>query len=87
MNKPTSTRNKFEKALSSEPISQAVNESVDQMSSTTGRPKGKHSDDRYKQAGVWLPKDLITEVKIRLLREEKELSGLVEQLLREWVTR
>lgn len=75
--------NRFAKALKSS-VNQNSDESVNQIV-TLGRPKGKHSDARYKQAGVWLPRDLITEVKVRLLRENREMSGLVEDLLKVWL--
>jgi hypothetical protein len=50
-----------------------------------GRPRGKHSDERYKQVGVWLPIDLIKEVKRQLILTDGELSGLVESHLENWL--
>jgi hypothetical protein len=52
-----------------------------------GRPPGgKRSNPAFMQTTVWIPKDLMTEVKIKLLRSEyREFSGTVERLLREWV--
>ena len=53
----------------------------------TGRPPGgKHSNPAYMQTTLWIPRDLLTEVKIKLLRSEyKEFSGTVERLLRDWL--
>ncbi len=52
-----------------------------------GRPPGgKHSNPDYMQTTLWIPRDLMTEVKIKLLRSEyKEFSGTVEGLLRSWL--
>ena len=52
-----------------------------------GRPPGgKHSNPAYMQTTLWIPRDLMTEVKIKLLRSEyKEFSGTVEALLRNWL--
>jgi hypothetical protein len=52
-----------------------------------GRPPGgKHSNPEYMQTTLWIPRDLMTEVKIKLLRSEyKEFSGTVEGLLRSWL--
>ena len=52
-----------------------------------GRPPGgKHSNPAYMQTTLWIPRDLMTEVKIKLLRSDyKEFSGTVEALLRTWL--
>jgi hypothetical protein len=52
-----------------------------------GRPPGgKHSNPQYMQTTLWVPRDLMTEVKIKLLRSEyREFSGTVEMLLRTWL--
>jgi len=50
-----------------------------------GRPRAKHSDPAYVQMSVYVHKDVRTEVKIRLLQNGGEFSGLVESLLREWL--
>ena len=52
-----------------------------------GRPPGgKHSNPEYMQTTLWIPRALMTEVKIQLLRSEyKEFSGTVEMLLRNWL--
>ena len=45
-----------------------------------GRPPGgKHSNPEYMQTTLWIPRDIMTEVKIKLIRSEyKEFSGTVE---------
>lgn len=52
-----------------------------------GRPPGgKHSNPAYMQTTLWIPRDLMDEVKIKLIRSEyKEFSGTVETLLRNWL--
>jgi len=52
-----------------------------------GRPPGgKHSNPAYMQTTLWIPRDLMLQVKIKLLRSEyKEFSGTVEALLRSWL--
>lgn len=52
-----------------------------------GRPPGgKHSNPEYMQTTLWIPRALMIEVKIKLLRSEyKEFSGTVEALLRSWL--
>jgi len=50
-----------------------------------GRPPAKHSDPNYKQMSVYVHKDVRNKVKIRLLEQDGEFSGLVESLLREWL--
>ena len=52
-----------------------------------GRPPGgKHSNPAYMQTTLWIPRDLMADVKVRLIRSEyKEFSGTVETLLRNWL--
>ncbi len=49
------------------------------------RAVGRRSDPAYKQANAYLPKDLHQEVKVELLKEGKEYSVLVEELLVRWL--
>jgi hypothetical protein len=53
-----------------------------------GRPPGKHSDPKYSQRSVWLPKALQVEVLKALVTPEGkrfEFSALVEHFLRRWL--
>lgn len=52
-----------------------------------GRPRAKHSDPNYVQMSLYIHKDVRNKVKVRLLESEteREFSGLVESLLREWL--
>jgi hypothetical protein len=50
-----------------------------------GRPRAKHSSPDYQQMSVYIPKDVRSKVKMRLFETGGEFSGLVEQLLREWL--
>lgn len=50
-----------------------------------GRPRAKHSDPNYVQMSIYISRDVRTKVKIRLLENGGEFSGLVESLLREWL--
>ena len=49
------------------------------------RAPGRRSDPSYRQANAYLPKDLHQEVKVELLKEGKEYSVLVEELLTDWL--
>ena len=49
------------------------------------RALGRRSDPAYRQANAYLPKDLHQEVKVELLKEGKEYSVLVEELLTKWL--
>jgi hypothetical protein len=46
---------------------------------------GKRSDTDYKQVSAYIRKDTHQQVKIALLREEREFSELVEELLSGWL--
>ena len=50
-----------------------------------GRPPAKHSSPDYAQVTVYVPKAVRNAVKIRLFQEGRELSALVEKLLRTWL--
>ena len=50
-----------------------------------GRKPGKHSNDNYTQTSIYLPIDLRNRVRARLYERGMEMSGLVENMLREWL--
>lgn len=58
-----------------------------------GRPRGRRSDPNYTQISAYVPLDLYIDIQTELLKEKKskrqrsatDVSGLVEQLLREWL--
>jgi hypothetical protein len=58
-----------------------------------GRPGGRRSDPNYTQISAYIPLELLHEVQDLLLQERRrkrlrsgvDVSGLVENLLREWV--
>ena len=52
-----------------------------------GRPRAKHSSPDYRQVSLYLHKDVRNKVKMRLLEQEAEFSGLVESLLKDWLKR
>jgi hypothetical protein len=49
------------------------------------RAKGKREHTDYGKIGVYIRTETITEVKTRLLRQRKDLSGLVQELLDRWL--
>jgi len=49
------------------------------------RPKGKRDDPAYAKIGVYVRNSTVTEVKARLLRQERDLSDLVQMLLDDWL--
>lgn len=50
-----------------------------------GRKPGKHSDESYTQTSIYLPIELRNRVRAKLYERGMEMSGLVEQMLREWL--
>ncbi len=50
-----------------------------------GRKPGKHSDENYTQTSIYLPVDLRNRVRAKLYEKGMEMSGLVEEALREWL--
>lgn len=54
-----------------------------------GRPPGgKRSDPAYMQTTLYVPRALMVDTKVKMLRTStKEFSGLVESLLRDWLKR
>ena len=58
-----------------------------------GRPRGRRSNPDYTQISAYVPLDLYLEVQTALVKEKKakrvrrstDVSGLVENLLRDWV--
>jgi hypothetical protein len=58
-----------------------------------GRPSGRRSDPNYTQISAYIPLELLHEVQDLLLKERRrkrlrsgvDVSGLVENLLHEWV--
>ena len=47
-----------------------------------GRPPAKHSSPDYAQMSLYIHQDVRTLVRMELLKENGEFSGLVEDLLR-----
>ena len=50
-----------------------------------GRPPAKHSSPDHAQMSLYIHKTVRNLVKIELLKEDGEFSGLVESLLRDWL--
>jgi len=51
-----------------------------------GRKPGKHSDQAYTQTSIYLPIELRNRVRARLYERGMEMSGLVEKMLRDWLS-
>jgi len=52
-----------------------------------GRKPGKHSDENYSQTSIYLPIELRNRVRAKLYEKGMEMSGLVEEALREWLAK
>jgi len=52
-----------------------------------GRKPGKHSNENYTQTSIYLPIELRNRVRARLYERGMEMSGLVEDMLRDWLTK
>ncbi len=50
-----------------------------------GRKPGKHSSSDYTQTSIYLPIELRNRVRAKLYEQGLEMSGLVEEMLREWL--
>ncbi len=51
----------------------------------TSKRQGKREHRDYGKIGVYIRAETITEVKSRLIRERKDLSDLVQELLDKWL--
>jgi hypothetical protein len=51
-----------------------------------GRKPGKHSDENYTQTSIYLPVELRNRVRARLYERGMEMSGLVEDMLWDWLS-
>jgi len=52
---------------------------------TVGRPKGKRSNPEYTQVTSYIRKETYKQVRRELLDNEREFSGLIQELLEEWL--
>jgi hypothetical protein len=52
-----------------------------------GRKPGKHSDENYTQTSIYLPIELRNRVRSKLYERGLEMSGLIEDMLREWLSK
>jgi len=52
-----------------------------------GRKPGKHSDENYTQTSIYLPIELRNRVRAKLYEKGMEMSGLVEDMLRDWLAK
>jgi hypothetical protein len=52
-----------------------------------GRKPGKHSDENYTQTSIYLPIELRNRVRAKLYERGLEMSGLIEDMLRDWLAK
>jgi len=52
-----------------------------------GRKPGKHSDENYTQTSIYLPIELRNRVRAKLYEKGMEMSGLIEDMLRDWLAK
>jgi hypothetical protein len=52
-----------------------------------GRKPGKHSDESYTQTSIYLPIELRNRVRSKLYEQGMEMSGLIESMLRDWLSK
>lgn len=57
------------------------------MPKRTGRKPGKHSSLEYTQTSIYLPVTLRNRVRSKLYEKGMEMSGLVENMLAEWLAK
>jgi hypothetical protein len=71
-------------------VSPAVRQTLEKANTSVegerrGRKPAKHSNPDYVQTSLYLPRQLKNTARARLLEQGKELSGLVEEMLRDWL--
>jgi len=52
-----------------------------------GRKPGKHSDENYTQTSIYLPIELRKRARAKLYEKGMEMSGLIEEMLRDWLAK
>ncbi|HLK65052.1 MAG TPA: hypothetical protein VKU19_16530 [Bryobacteraceae bacterium] len=52
-----------------------------------GRKPGKHSSADYTQTSIYLPIELRNRVRAKLYEKGQEMSGLIEDMLRDWLAK
>jgi hypothetical protein len=52
-----------------------------------GRKPGKHSSTDYTQTSIYLPIDLRNRARAKLYEKGMEMSGLIEDMLRDWLAK
>lgn len=52
-----------------------------------GRKPGKHSNASYTQTSIYLPIELRNQVRSKLYEKGLEMSGLIENMLRDWLSK
>lgn len=68
--------------------SQSTTDGLPSESPTKRRKRaktGKRSDPSYTQVGCYIPKELNSKVKVRLVEDSRDFSDLVAELLNEWL--
>jgi len=54
---------------------------------SAGRKPGKHSNENYAQTSIYLPIELRNRVRAKLYERGMEMSGLIENMLRDWMAK
>jgi hypothetical protein len=69
------------------PVAQIHASAPDEEPAPTGRPQGKRAAPGYVQVGVYIPKKLHNEAKVRLIQEgaDRDFSQLIADLLTDYV--
>ena len=67
--------------------SRAPNQARETLPRKLGRKPGKHSDESYTQTSIYLPIELRNRVRAKLYEKGMEMSGLVEDMLRDWLAK
>ncbi len=86
MRKVLSQANRFDRNRAGR-IRPASEDTAAESAVKRGRKQGKHSDASYTQTSLYLPIELRNKVRAKLYEQGKELSGLVEGMLKEWLSK
>jgi hypothetical protein len=82
---PTEQHHATPSEAPSDPLAHASVGAVD-LVAAPARKLGKRSDPAYRLTGIYLPRALADDVKRRLVGSDLDLSDLVTDLLRTWLT-
>ena len=81
--KPITAKRQSSKAARTQDRQRQIVQSGATEPKKRGRKPGKHSDENYTQTSIYLPIELRNRVRSKLYEKGLEMSGLIEDMLRD----